>query len=102
MAGAPQRKQPRMTVELFRTFVEGRPDEEHWELIDGVAMMMTPPTRAHQRIASNLEQLLNDALESHAPAFVAYQRLGINLGPQVPNYDPEPDVSVVDVECQDE
>jgi hypothetical protein len=66
MVSAPLRT-PRMSVELFRSFVEGRPDEEHWELIDGVAMMVTPATLEHQRTASNLERLLLDALESHAP-----------------------------------
>src|SRR5215467_12398277 len=100
MASAPLRA--RMSVELFRSFVEGRPDEEHWELINGVAMMMAPATRAHQRIASNLEDLLNDALESHAPTLVAYQRLGVNIGPDVQDYDPEPDVTVVDAESEDE
>src|SRR5262249_24447695 len=34
MAGAPQRKSQRLSVEFFRGFLEGRPDEEHWELID--------------------------------------------------------------------
>jgi Uma2 family endonuclease len=102
MASAPLRPQQRMSVELFRGFVEGRPDEEHWELIDGVAMMMAPPTKAHQRIASNLERLLNDALERHSPALVAYQRVGVNLGPNIQNYDPEPDVTVVDAESDDE
>jgi Uma2 family endonuclease len=91
-----------MSVELFRGFVEGRPDEEHWELIEGVAMMMTPPTKAHQRIASNLERLLNDALERHSPALVAYQQVGVNLGPNVQDYDPEPDVTVVDADGDDE
>jgi Uma2 family endonuclease len=95
MASAPLRT-PRMSVELFRGFVEGRPDEEHWELIDGVAMMMAPPTLAHQRIASNLERLLLDALESHAPTMTAFQAIGINLGPAVQDYDPEPDVVVTD------
>jgi hypothetical protein len=41
---------------------------EHWELIEGVPMMMTPPNRRHQRIASNLESLLNAALRRHDPA----------------------------------
>lgn len=100
MASAPLRT--RMSVELFRQFVEGRPDEERWELLDGVAVMMAPPTKAHQRIATNLENLLNDALENHAPNLVAYQRTGINLGPSVQHYDPEPDVAVVDVESDDE
>ena len=96
MAGAPHRTQPRMSVELFRFFVEGRPDEEHWELIDGVAMMMAPPTIAHQIIAGNLQRLLYDALENHAPTLIACQRAGLNLAPAVENYDPEPDVVVID------
>jgi hypothetical protein len=29
--------------------------------------MATPPNRRHQRIASNLESLLNAALKRHAP-----------------------------------
>ncbi len=102
MASAPLHDQPRLSVELFRGFLEGRPDEERWELIDGVPVMMTPPTKAHQRIASNLERLLNDALENHAPNLAAYQRLGVNLGPRLEYYDPEPDVAVVDAESDDE
>ena len=98
MAGAPQRKQPSLSRETFRAFTASRPDEERWELIDGVAVMMTPPTKAHQRIASNLETLLLSALEGHAPHLTAYQRLGVNLGPEAKHYDPEPDVIVIDAE----
>jgi Uma2 family endonuclease len=58
-------------------------------------MMMAPPTHDHQRIASNLERLLNDALEAHRPEFTAFQRVGLNLAPVAPDYDPEPDVAVV-------
>ncbi|HKF99800.1 MAG TPA: Uma2 family endonuclease, partial [Xanthobacteraceae bacterium] len=50
----------------------------------------------HQRIASNLERLLNDALEIRNPRLAAYQRVGVDLRPDVNNYDPEPDVVVVD------
>lgn len=96
MAGATQRKPPRMSLELFRAFVERRPDEEHWELIDGVAMMMAPPTVAHQKIASNLQRLLENALEHHAPSMTALPSIGLNLGPAVEDYDPEPDVVVID------
>src|SRR5215475_8975994 len=98
MARAAQRKPSPLSIEAFRAWSETRPDEERWELIDGVPMMMTPPTKAHQRIASNLERLLNDALVSAAPGRAAYQRVGLNLGPVVENYDPEPDVVVIDVE----
>jgi Uma2 family endonuclease len=96
MAGATQRKPPRLSIELFRALYGSRPDEERWELINGVAMMMAPASIAHQRIASNLERLLNDALESHAPALTALQSIGVNLGPAVDDYDPEPDVAVID------
>jgi Uma2 family endonuclease len=96
MARVAQRKPSPLSTEAFRAWTETRPDEERWELIDGVPMMMTPPTKAHQRIASNLERLLNDALV-HTPERAAYQRVGLNLGPVVENYDPEPDVVVIDV-----
>jgi Uma2 family endonuclease len=84
-----------LSIETFRTWLESRPDEEHWELIGGVIMMMAPASRAHQRIASNLERLLNDALEAHRPELAAYQRVGLNLAPIAPDYDPEPDVVVI-------
>jgi Uma2 family endonuclease len=96
MATAPHRKPPRLSVELFRSFVESRPDEERWELIDGVAVMMAPPTLAHQRIAGNLYVLLHTALARHAPALTVYMRAGLNLAPPVEDYDPEPDVVVID------
>jgi hypothetical protein len=86
-----------LTIEAFRAFYQGKPDEERWELIDGVPMMMAPPTFVHQRIASNLERLLNDALERRHPSRAAYQRGGLNLKRAIANYDPEPDVVVVDV-----
>jgi Uma2 family endonuclease len=85
-----------MTVELFRPFYNLRPDEERWELIEGVAMMMAPATFAHQRVASNLERLLLEALETHAPGLTALQAIGVNLAPTVKDYDPEPDVVVID------
>ena len=39
----------RMSDEEFLGFVAKRPDGERWQLIDGVAVMMPPPTKAHQR-----------------------------------------------------
>jgi Uma2 family endonuclease len=84
-----------LSIKAFRAWVESRPEKERWELIGGVPMMMAPPTRDHQRIASNLERLLNDALEARHPELCAYQRVGLNLAPIVPDYDPEPDVAVI-------
>jgi Uma2 family endonuclease len=94
MTGALRQTSPMLSVASFRTWLESRPDEEHWELIEGVPMMMTPPNRRHQRIASNLENLLNDALKRHDLRFAAYHDIGVNIVSAVP-YDPEPDVAVI-------
>src|SRR5882757_3553375 len=94
MAGALRQSDPILSVASFRTWLLSRPEEEHWELIEGVPMMMTPPNRRHQRIASNLEALLNAALKRHDPAFSAYHDIGVNIASTVP-YDPEPDVAVI-------
>jgi Uma2 family endonuclease len=84
-----------LSIAAFRAWLDARPEKERWELIAGVPMMMAPPTHDHQRITSNLESLLNEALEAHRPELSAYQRVGLNLAPVAPDYDPEPDVAVV-------
>src|SRR5438552_19016010 len=94
MVGALRRSAPILSVASFRAWLGSRPDEEHWELIDGVPMMMTPPNRRHQRIASNLETLLNAALKRHDPKLVAYHDIGVNIVSTVP-YDPAPDGAVI-------
>jgi len=89
----------KLTIAEFLAFYETRPHEERWQLIDGEAIMMTPPFPAHQRIASNIERLLNDAFEARGLSYLAYQRIGIELVAS-PYYRPEPDVAVVDPELQ--
>jgi Uma2 family endonuclease len=85
-----------MSVSEFRAFQDRRPEHERWELIAGVPMMMTPPTIAHNRIASNLERLLNDALDRFDPSRMATQRPGLDL--ESTAYRPEPDVGVIDAD----
>jgi Uma2 family endonuclease len=58
---------------------------------------MTPPFLVHQAIATNLQDLLNDAFRRSGAPLRAYQRVGIEL-PQFPHYRPEPDVAVIDLE----
>ena len=70
----------RMSGPEFRAFQARRPDHERWELMGGVAMMMTPPTIAHNQLASNLERLLNEDLAHRAPSLLATQRPGLDLG----------------------
>ena len=87
-----------LSIAAFRAWLGSRPDEEHWELIAGVPTIRAPATHDRRRIASNLERRVNDALEKHHPAWTAYQRVGLNLAPVAPDYDPEPDVVVVDAD----
>lgn len=94
MTDAVRQEAPMLSVGSFRAWLCSRPDEERWELIGGIPMMAAPPNRRHRRIASDLEILLNDALERHDPALAAYQSIGVNIVSTVP-YDQEPDVTVV-------
>lgn len=91
----PVRTDGKFTVEEYLAFIESRPEEERWQLIDGVAMMMPPPTLRHQRIASNLARLLNAQLEKAHPDLYAYQEVGLMV-PDVASFRPEADVAVLD------
>lgn len=94
MTAHPAHHDPRLwTADQFLDFYMTRPDEERWQLIDGLAMMMTPPNRLHQRISFNLERLLNDALEGHRPDLFAYAGVGLRI-PGLSDFNPQPDVVV--------
>ena len=82
-------------MEQFHAFRDERPKEEKWELIDGVPMMMPPPTLMHQRIARNLETLLNTHLQGAKPEWQADREVGVWLKGDE-KYNPEPDVTVID------
>jgi Uma2 family endonuclease len=83
-----------MDVDEFMAFLETRPDNERWDLIEGVAVIMAPPSYAHQRIASNLCDVLNNAFAAQGLDLYAYQRAGVR-NPGLRNFQPEPDVVVV-------
>jgi Uma2 family endonuclease len=83
-----------MDVDEFMAFLETRPHGEHWDLIEGVAVMMAPPSFAHQRIVRNLCELLNGAFAAQRIGLFAYFDAGVR-SPGVRNFQPEPDVVVV-------
>jgi Uma2 family endonuclease len=83
-----------MDVDEFMAFLETRPDEEHWELIEGVAVMMAPASYAHQRIVRNMCELLNGVFQAQGLDLFAYFDAGIR-SPGVRNFQPQPDVVVV-------
>jgi Uma2 family endonuclease len=82
-----------MNLDEFMSFLEMRPKEERWDLIEGIAVMMAPPSLAHQWIALNLCELLNRAFAAQGRSLFAYHEVAIRL-PGVVNFQPEPDVVV--------
>lgn len=83
-----------MDVDQFMAFLETRPNGEHWELIEGVAVMMAPASIAHQLIASNFCSLLNTALRANGIPLFACSNIGLR-NPGLRTFQPEPDVVVL-------
>ena len=85
------------TVARFHEWLDTRSPEERWELIEGVAVMNPAPLVGHQRIASNFERHLRDALARSKPEWLADREIGIELSDDSP-YRPEPEIAVVDAD----
>ena len=83
-----------MDVDEFMAFLETRPDNERWDLIEGVAVMMAPPSYEHQRITRNFCELLNSAFSEQRLDLFAYFSAGVR-NPGLRDFQPEPDVVVV-------
>lgn len=81
-------------VDRYMAFLEHRPDEERWQLVDGVAQRMTPPTLAHQGIALNLLLLFNNGFRSAGVGLKAYGPCGVRI-PGTRDFQPEPDLVVL-------
>lgn len=90
-----QRTDNKFTVEEYLAWIEPRPKEERWQLIDGTVMLMNPPTIRHQSIAANLVLELNVHFRKHRPELHAVQEVGL-IVPEVEMFRPEADVAVLD------
>ena len=82
-----------LTIEQFLSFTQSRPDEENWELIEGVPVMNPSPVRKHQRIAGNIDALLIAEKERLGAAWLPMLGVG-TVVPASPNSLPRPDVYV--------
>ena len=89
----------RLTVQQFHAFLDGRPESEKWELIDGEPMMMAPPTLVHQRICKNIARAVDVAIDAAARPWQCDREVGLLL-PDDDNYNPEPDVTVIDTDVE--
>jgi Uma2 family endonuclease len=84
-----------MTIEEFLAFTDTRPDEERWELIEGVPVLNASPIDFHQIIAANI----TTALMNHKVATGATWLPLLGIGTRVPvstNSLPQPDVFVLE------
>src|SRR5262245_35988716 len=95
MPGDFLRRTPQLTMRQFHAFRDERPKEEKWGLIDGVPMLMPPPTLTHLRIAANLDRLLNEHFEQNKPEWRSDREVGVWLKGDE-KFNPEPDVTVID------
>jgi Uma2 family endonuclease len=91
----PVRNDGKCSVEEFFAFIEPRPEEEHWQLIDGEPMCLPRPTLAHQRIASNLMLALNGHFRSCCPSVCACFGVGLMV-PEAGLFRARADVAVLD------
>jgi len=83
-----------LTAGEFLKFLKFRPNEERWQLIEGVARMVTPPTYVHQVIGLNLRDLLMGALEREGLDLLVVTDGGVRMR-SAPDFLPRPDVVVV-------
>jgi Uma2 family endonuclease len=89
----PQAKPQGMNIKEFLAFLKTRPEKERWDLIDGVAIMMNPPTLARNLIAGNLHVILANHLRATGSGLFAFPESGVRI-PALDNFLPQPDVMV--------
>lgn len=82
-----------MTDDQFMIFQASRPEEERWQLIDGVPFMMTAARSRHQRLCLNLANLLQSGLDKTRKDLVALTERGL-IVPSVQGFRPTADVAI--------
>lgn len=82
-----------MTVEEYLAFTGTRPDEERWELIEGVPVLNASPTDYHQIIVTNIVFALVFAQRRMNATWIPLIGTGTRV-PISPNSLPQPDVMI--------
>ena len=83
-----------MTIDEFLAFTETRPQEERWELIEGVPALNPSPIDFHQIVDSNIVTQLMLHKERSGAAWLPMLGIGTRV-PVSPNSLPQPDVFVM-------
>ena len=82
-----------MTIEEFLAFTASRPDEERWELIEGVPVLNPSPVQTHQLVAANIVGWLLAEKRRKRAAWLPLLGVGTRV-PASPRSLPQPDVYV--------
>lgn len=82
-----------LTIEEFLAFTETRPQEERWELIEGVAVLNPSPVEFHQVIAANICYVLMAHKRATDAPWLPMLGVGTRV-PASPRSLPQPDVFV--------
>jgi len=82
-----------MTIEEFLAFTDSRPEEERWELIEGVAVMNPAPIERHQVVVANIVTYLMSHKGRTGVKWLPLPGVGTRV-PASPHSLPQPDVFV--------
>jgi Uma2 family endonuclease len=69
----------RMSFGEFVAFLDTRPDEEKWELVDGMPVLSPSPVYVHQIVVSNLIVELASHLRSLTPRQAVIPGIGVRI-----------------------
>ena len=69
----------RMSFGDFLAFIDTRPDEEKWELVEGRPILNPSPVYFHQIIVGNLIVELTAVLRTRTPRLVAIPGIGVKV-----------------------
>lgn len=82
-----------LNIDQFLAFTDTRPDDERWELIDGVPVLSPSPTDYHQLIVANFLLALGTARRARRASWIAIPGVGTKAAPFTDRL-PQPDVMV--------
>ena len=82
-----------MTIEEFLAFTDTRPEEERWELIEGVAVVNPAPIEHHQVVVTNIVAYLMAHKRQAGVNWLPMIGVGTRV-PVSPHSLPQPDVFV--------
>jgi Uma2 family endonuclease len=84
----------RTTIAEFRSFIEDRPDDEKWELIDGEIVLNPTANNRHQRVVRNLLYELEEIRRRSGAEWEPIPGISTRH-PQDQHSEPIPDVMIV-------